>query len=105
MTKTLANFASWLLGAFRYLAILIINFGVDVINAAIVAIASIFHLLLAVFPTTTLDLKPPAALIAVAAHINWFIPMHAVAGGLTLICAAYVAFFTVRPVMKFLQLA
>ena len=105
MSKSLSRFAAWLLGAFKYLAILIINFGVDVINFAIVTIASIFHLLLQVFPTTTLDLRPPSALIAVAGHINWFIPMPAIAGSIGLICATYVAFFTIRPVAKFLQLA
>lgn len=105
MTRSLANFAAWLLNAFKYLAILIVNFGVDVINFAILTIASIFHLLIQVFPTTTLDLNPPDELIAVAGHINWFIPMPAIAGSLGLICASYIAFFTIRPVAKFLQLA
>ena len=105
MTKSLANFAAWLLSAFKYLALLIVNFGVDVINFAILAIASIFHVLIQVLPTTNLDLNPPAQLIAVAGHINWFIPMPAIAGSLGLICATYIAFFTIRPVAKFLQLA
>lgn len=105
MSRSLAGFATWLLSGFKYLALLIINFGVDVINAAILTIASIFHLLIQVFPTTNLDLTPPAALVAVAGYINWFIPMPAIAGSIGLICAAYVVFFTIRPVLKFLQLA
>ena len=105
MTKSIQKFAIWLLSAFKYLAILIVNFGVDVINAAILTIASIFHVLIQIFPTTSLDLTPPPALVAVAGYINWFIPMPAIAGSIGLICASYVAFFTVRPVLKFLQLA
>lgn len=103
--SALSKFAKWLIDAFVFLAVTIVNFGVDVINLAILSVASIFHLLLQVFPTSTVNLDPPASLIAVAAQINWFIPMHAVAGGIALVCASYIAFFTIRPIAKFLHLA
>ena len=103
--SALSAFASWLINAFVFLAITIINFLVDVINAAIVVIASIFSALLSVFPTSSLDFTPPPGLIAVASHINWFIPVGSFATAFAIFCASYITFFSIRPVAKFLQLA
>ena len=105
MTRSLANFSSWLLDAFVFLAITIINYGVDVINAAIEGIAAVFSVLLAVLPDASLDLSPPQELLSAASGINWFIPMGAISGSISLVCASYVAFFAIRPVAKFLHLA
>lgn len=105
MGKALSDFASWLITAFVYLAITIINFGVDVINIAINAIAIIFGVLLEVFPTTTIDFTAPQSLISVAGYINWFIPMDSFALALSIFCGSYVVYFSIRPVAKFLQLA
>lgn len=101
----LSSFAAWLVKAFSFLAITIINFFVDVINAAIILIASIFSGLLLLFPTSSINFVPPAKLISVAQHINWFIPVSSFATAFALFCASYVVYFSIRPILKFLQLA
>ena len=101
----LSSFASWLVKALSWLAITIINFLVDVINAMIVLLASIFSTLLSVFPDMNIDFSPPAALISLAAHINWFVPMSSFATAFALFCASYVVYFSIRPILKFLQFA
>ena len=105
MTKVIAALCKWLLLAFKFLAVLVINFLVDVINALIVAIATVFLTLLSVFPSTSLNFEPPAELLQVASHVNWFIPVGSIALAVSLLCASYVVYFSIRPVLKFLQLA
>ena len=105
MGQALSDFAAWLVSAFVYLAILIINFLVDVINMAIVAIAIIFEVLLGAFPDASIDFSAPQALIDVACYINWFIPTQSFAIAISIFCCSYIVFFSIRPVAKFLQLA
>ena len=89
----------------KYVAILIINFLVDIINGLIELVATIFTGLLSVFPVSNLSLDPPASLVAISQHVNWFIPVGSFVTALSLICASYIAYFSIRPIFKFIQVA
>ena len=101
----LSAFASWLVKALSWLAITIINFFVDVVNAAIVLLASIFSTLLSAFPDMNIDFFFFFSLISLAAHINWFVPMSSFAASFAIFCASYVTYFSFRPILKFLHFA
>lgn len=108
MTKALSRFAEWLLNALWKIGIVVANAAVDVINAAIVVVASTFGVLVDILPDASLvmiPLVPPPALISFASNVNWFVPMDAIAGGLGLIILTYTAYFAIRPVAKFMQVA
>lgn len=89
----------------KYVAILIINFLVDIINGLIELIATVFSALLYVFPNSNLSFDAPASLLAISGHINWFIPVGSFVTALGLTCASYVVFFSIRPILKFIQVA
>ena len=105
MGSLFASLMSFLIDICKYVAILIINALIDAINGLIELIATVFTGLLFVLPNSNLNLDPPASLVAIAGHINWFLPIGSMVAALGLVCASYVAFFSIRPILKFLQLA
>ena len=105
MGSLFSSLMSFLIGLCKYVAILIINFLVDIINGLIELIATIFSGLLYVFPSSDLSFDAPASLLAISGYINWFIPVGSFVAALGLICASYIAFFSIRPILKFLQVA
>lgn len=100
-----SSLMSFLIKICKYVAILIINFLVDVINGLIELIATVFTVLLSVFPNSDLSFDAPASLVLISGHVNWFIPVGSFVTVLGLICASYIAFFSIRPILKFMQVA
>lgn len=100
-----SSLMAFLIKICKYVAILIINFLVDIINGLIELIATIFTGLLSVFPNSDLSFEAPASLVAISGHINWFIPIHSFVVTLGFISASYIAFFSIRPILKFIQVA
>lgn len=100
-----SSLMSFLIKICKYVAILIINSLVDIINGLVELIATIFSGLLYVFPSSDLSFDAPASLVTMSGHINWFIPVGSFVVALGLICASYVAFFSIRPILKFIQAA
>lgn len=100
-----SSLMAFLIKICKYVAILIINFLVDIINGLIELIATIFTGLLSLLPNSELSFDPPASMIAISQHINWFIPVGSFVFALGLVCASYIAFFSIRPILKFIQVA
>lgn len=100
-----SSLMAFLIKICKYVAILIINFLVDIINELIELIATIFSGLLYVFPSSDLSFDAPDSLVAISGHINWFVPINSMVIALGLVCASYVAFFSIRPILKFMQVA
>ena len=105
MGKLVSSLMAFLIKICKYVAILIINYLVDIINGLIELISTIFSGLLYVFPSSDLTFDAPASLVAISGHINWFIPINSMVIALGLVCASYVAFFSIRPILKFIQVA
>ena len=105
MGGLISSLMAFLIKICKYVAILIINFLVDIINELIELIAIIFSGLLYVFPSPDLSFDAPASLVAISGHINWFIPIGSFVIALGVICASYIAFFSIRPILKFIWVA
>lgn len=105
MGSLFSSLMSFLINICKYVAILIINAFVDAINGLIELIATVFAALLSVLPNSDLSFDAPASLVAMSGHINWFIPVGSFVVALGLICASYIAFFSIRPILKFIQVA
>lgn len=88
-----------------WFGIILYNLAIDFGNALILALSIIFQGLIAFLPSTSLPTDPPAELINLAAHVNWFIPMGTMSTCLAVLALCYVAFFTIRPILKFIHLA
>lgn len=103
MGRIFTAFAKWLIKAFLFLVITLVNLLIDVVNALIKLIATIVSSIISAFPNTTLDLKPPPGLIEIASYVAWFIPLKTMAFCLGVIGTCFLVYFGVRPILKFLH--
>ncbi|MBV5330635.1 MAG: hypothetical protein JZU65_23895 [Chlorobium sp.] len=95
---------SFLYDLLIYAGNFILNLFIDLVNLVIVAVAGIFSLMLSALPLVSFNFTPPAGLLSVASQINWLIPIGSIFACFSIIAIAYVAYFTIRPVLKFFQL-
>ncbi len=104
MGSVISQLLTWLYNAFAWCLAWIKNILIDVINLLIQAVAMVFGTVISWLPNSTVSLSVPQSLIDLGANINWLVPVSAIVNCLTLIAVAYVAYFAVRPILKFLQL-
>jgi hypothetical protein len=81
------------------------NIIIDIINALITGIAGVFQTVISWLPSQSVDLSVPPGLLDLASNINWFVPVGGMVACLALIGIAYIAYFAVRPILKFIHLA
>lgn len=83
----------------------LINLFIDLINAIISLIASTFQGLLVIFPNINMTLTIPPEITSVANNIAWFFPLSTFAVCLGILSTCYIAYFTLKPILKFLHVA
>lgn len=76
------------------------NLLVDLINMIIEGIALAIRGLLIFFPNASVDISPPQAVADIINYIAWFIPLDTIVICLGIIGGTYVAYFSLRPVLK-----
>lgn len=95
---------NYLLQLCEYLVVTLINLFIDLINLIIAALAGIFSTMLGFLPTVNISSTAPPDLVTMASHIAWFIPLSTISTCLGIIALAYVGFFSIKPILKFIHL-
>lgn len=101
----LSSFTAWLLDALSWFGDLIIKLLIELINLIIVAIATCLTLIISLFPNVDgIPFEIPNSVILLSSNINWFVPVGTFASCTLVLSTAYIAYFAIRPLLKFFQL-
>jgi hypothetical protein len=77
---------------------------IELINAIIYGVSLLFSSLLSLLPTLDVPSSAPSALTDIAQKVAWFIPLSTMHSCLLILGVAFLAYFTVKPILKFVRL-